>query len=188
MNANTKSLRWGQSFNFGSGNIPFSYSSSLYNTFYNLYWSEHISQLYNTSSRILVAYFMLDEIDIAQFQFNDSIFIKDAYWRVLTIENFQVGSGASVKVKLIKIIDAVNQLNEDVGCNYYPSGNYFGNTTVIEWIDASDNTTTTYFVSPACCDGLGYTITPMLNGTVYCSEPITNGDIQDNAGTGLIEG
>jgi len=188
MNANTKALRWGQAFNFGSGNIPFSYSSSLYNTFYNLYWSEHISQLYNTSSRILVAYFMLDEIDIAQFQFNDSIFIKDAYWRVLTIENFQVGNGASVKVKLIKIIDAVNQLNEDVGCNFYPSGNYYGNTQVIEWIDSSDNTTTTYFVSTACCDALGYTSTPMFNGTVLCTEPITSGGLQDNTGTGFIEG
>jgi len=187
MNANTKALRWGQSFNFGSGNIPFGYSSSLSNTFFNLYWANYISQLYNTSSRIMIAYFMLDEIDISQFEFNDSIFVKDAFWRVISIQNYQAGIGASVKVKLVKIIDAVSQLNDDVGCNYYPSGGYYGNTDTVIWIDANDNITETFLVPAECCIAFGYSYTE-FGGNAICNNPIIDGTNSDGNTSGFVEG
>ena len=136
ISSSTKALRWDNSFIFGGANVPFNYNEEIRNTFFEMYWSNYISQLYHPDTRLLVAYFMLNEVDIAQFKFNDSIFIKDSYWRVVSIENYQAGAGASVKVTLIKIVDKLTQLNDYAGCNYYPTGNTLSPLfPVVYWTD-----------------------------------------------------
>jgi hypothetical protein len=174
MSSSTKALRWDNSFIFGGANVPFNYNEEIRNTFFELYWSNYISQLYHPDTRVLVAYFMLNEVDIAQFKFNDSIFIKDSYWRVVSIENYQAGAGASVKVTLIKIVDKLTQLNDYAGCDYYPTGNTVSPLfPIVYWIDASDNTTTTFFVDQECCTGMGFNaFGPYQSGLYICMDAL----------------
>ncbi len=77
------------------------------NSLYSYYWKNYLNTIYNEEGRIMEAYFDLNGIDIFNFKFNDEIFIKDSYWRVLNIHNYQVGEKATTKVTLIKIIDSL---------------------------------------------------------------------------------
>jgi len=153
---NTKALRFDNAFIYGGSSIAFNYSGTLNNTLYEMYYANYLSQLYHPDTRLMTAYFNLNEVDIAQFKFNDEIFIKDAYYRILDIENYQAGTGSSVKVKLIKIVEKLTSLNDYTGCDYYPVGYGSPFFPVVTWGNATDNTTT-IFVSQECCAGLGYT-------------------------------
>jgi hypothetical protein len=72
---------------------------------FNEYWRDYLNGLYSPETRILEAYFALDLADIMTFKYNDRIWIKDSYWRILEITDFKIGLYESVKVKLIKIVD-----------------------------------------------------------------------------------
>ena len=85
------------------------------NTLYGLYWSGVLNNIYSKEARIMECYLNLNEVDIFQFKFNDEIFIKDTYWRILTIENHQVATKASTKVTFMKVIDSFINCPD---CNY----------------------------------------------------------------------
>lgn len=72
---------------------------------YDFYWKDYISLLYNKDSRRLIAYFILDYFDLYNFNFNDVIFVKDAYYYVEKIENIQLDKKESVRVSLIKLLN-----------------------------------------------------------------------------------
>ena len=77
------------------------------NTLYGLYWENYLRNIYSPDARVMECYLNLNEVDIFKFKFNDELFIKDTYWRVLKIENYQVGGKASTKVTLLKVIDSL---------------------------------------------------------------------------------
>ena len=83
------------------------------NSLYYLYWKSYLDSIYGSESRIMECYLNLNGIDIFNFKFNDEIFIKDSYWRVLNIDNYQVGDNVSTKVTLLKITDTL-EYAEDV--------------------------------------------------------------------------
>ena len=85
------------------------------NTLYGGYWKQYLDNIYSTEARIMECYLNLDEVDIFNFSFADEIFIKDTYWRILEISNYQVGAKASTKVTLIKSLDTKENCN---GCDY----------------------------------------------------------------------
>ena len=85
------------------------------NTLYGLYWESYLNNIYSVNARIMECYLNLNEVDIFNFGFNDEIFIKDTYWRILNISNYQVGQKASTKVTLIKVVDSLHNCND---CNY----------------------------------------------------------------------
>jgi hypothetical protein len=85
------------------------------NTLYGLYWENYLRNIYSPDARIMECYLNLNEVDIFNFKFNDELFIKDTYWRVLKIENYQVGSKSSTKVILIKVLDALLNCSD---CNH----------------------------------------------------------------------
>tara|TARA_R110002096_G_scaffold255135_1_gene448428 strand:+ start:3593 stop:7039 length:3447 start_codon:yes stop_codon:yes gene_type:complete len=75
------------------------------NTLYGLYWQSYLNTIYDPNARIMECYLYLDDVDIHNFKFNDEVFIKNAYWRVLSITNYQVGIKTSTKVSLLKVVD-----------------------------------------------------------------------------------
>jgi hypothetical protein len=109
-------------------------------------------------------YFNLDEADIFNFSFADEIFVKDTYWRILTIQNYQVNGKASTKVVLIKVLDTLSPCND---CNYVISSvqgeeisNDSGGGILYTWcpednpncVDLSANGWDYYtFADPECC-------------------------------------
>jgi hypothetical protein len=114
-----KSLYWNASPPIVGNLEVFNYTSDVGNWFdnslYGLYWQQYLSDIYSTEARIMECYLNLSEVDIFDFSFADEIFIKDSYWRILKISNYQVGTKASTKVMLIKSLDTKANCN---GCDY----------------------------------------------------------------------
>jgi len=146
------------------------------NTLYGLYWKQYLENIYSTEARIMECYLNLNEVDIFNFSFADEIFIKDSYWRILNISNYQVGTKASTKVTLIKSLDTKANCN---GCDYVVGSvggvnlyadNYF------MWCPENDpactpDTTAPNFLgvytSPECCFCNGGTV--MWNWTAQAA-------------------
>lgn len=79
--------------------------SNPINTLFNLYWRDYLNGLYSPQARVLEAYFALDLADIQSFTFADLIWVKNAWWRILKIEDYKIGVSDTVKVTLIKYIE-----------------------------------------------------------------------------------
>jgi hypothetical protein len=91
------------------------------NSLYYVYWRNYLNSIYNAEARIMEAHFQLSSVDIFNFKFNDEVFIKDSYWRIINIHNYQVGENTSTKVVLLKVIDS---LVYEEGVNYVAVGSF----------------------------------------------------------------
>jgi len=80
------------------------------------FWSEYLHNIFDKDARILTAHFKLTSSDIAEFKYNDKIFIKDAYYRVNKISNYAIGKDLPTQVELVKILNFKNTL-AIAGCN-----------------------------------------------------------------------
>ena len=76
-------------------------------TIYNEYWSRYINSLYNKYSRRVTAYFILNNIDLNEFSFDDTIFVNGTYYRPEKIIDVQIGAYTEVLVQLITANDYV---------------------------------------------------------------------------------
>lgn len=151
----------GEDLNFGPEQPLHPIESNPFNNLYNTYWRAYVDQLYSASARIMEANFYLSGVDLAAFRFNDQIFVKDSYWRVLSID-YSPNSNSTSKVQLIKVLDAIRP------CAIIPdSSNLDGS---INFVDASGDS------SPAtqeCCEAFGFVFT---DGRCYNS--FTTGGVQ----------
>ena len=95
------------------------------NALYGKYWKPYLDNIYDEDARIMECYLNLNEVDISNFSFADEIFIQDTYWRILKVQNYQVGSEVSTKVTLIKSLNTRSNCND---CNYVPGK--IGNTNL----------------------------------------------------------
>ena len=92
-------------------NYDINFGSWFNNTLYGKYWKPYLDNIYSDQARIMECNLNLTEVDIFTFSFADEYFIKETYWRILKISNYQVGGKASTKVTLIKSLDT------RLGCN-----------------------------------------------------------------------
>ena len=130
--------------NFG-GEIPtYPINSNPYDNLYNTYWREYVNQLYSTEARMMEAHFNLSTADIAGFKFSDQIWIKDSYWRILSID-YSPTQRSTSKVTLIKILTDVRACAE---LPYQSNAN--GTVTFIDEAGA------TGAPSQECCERFGY--------------------------------
>lgn len=72
------------------------------NNLYTSYWKNMIEEISDRDSRIITASFYLTPFDIADFRFNDNIFINGQYYKVNKIMNYDPTKEALVKIELIK--------------------------------------------------------------------------------------
>ena len=116
------------------------------NTLYFKYWSPFVNQLYSSDARKLTAFFRLTRADIATFEFSDKIYLKDTYWRILSISYDATGEDL-VKVELLKVLSDIRD------CQFIPTG-----------IDKADGKiqfsnpagATVEQVTRVCCEKYGY--------------------------------
>ena len=146
--------------NFGAPKFLFynDFDTITQNNMYNTYWSNYISQI--EDGRLLTANFALDETDIRFIKdnFNAKIFIKDSYYYVNKIFDYNPLINGTTKVELIKINDGIKWTdggNAISGGIWATSGcpvdiiaqkigaNYF-------WVSQSGQT-----VTQACCNAIG---------------------------------
>ena len=154
----TKSLYFNQNPPVCGQLSGFNYNQStlLANSLYFLYWSQYLNSIYGDSARIMECYINLNEVDIFDFSFANEIFIKDTYWRVLNIDNYQVGAKASTKVTLITVPQSYD--NTCVDCDFVPASTGYNSAgTFLFFVPASTPTATptmpdSLFVSQECCE------------------------------------
>ena len=108
-NVNTRSLYWNRMAPDLAGTPMFDYEPyaqfQMFNSLYYTYWQKFANLIYSPDSRILECHLNLTAVDIFQFKFKDEIFIKDKYYQILEIKNYQVGGQASTKVTLLTLND-----------------------------------------------------------------------------------
>jgi len=115
------------------------------NTLYYQYWRPWVNELYSSDARKLTAFFRLTRAELATFEFSDKIYIKDTYWRILSI-SYDATSEGLAKVELIKVLGNIRD------CAWLPySVDKFGQLT---FENASGTTSTT--VPTSCCERYGY--------------------------------
>ena len=120
--------------------------SQPWQTLYARYWNSYIADIYAPDARILEGFFALEFADIYQFKYNDKIFIKDSYWRILEISDYVVGMQDSVKVKLIKTVSATPD------CLLHPA-NVINTNGTVPFLDSNDDPAT---ATESCCNFYGY--------------------------------
>ena len=151
------------------------------NTLYGLYWKKYLDSIYDPEARIMECHMNLDQIDIYNFKFNDEIFIKNAYWRILEIKNYQVGAKSSTKIVFIKVVDT---LLPCINCSYVvgedSDGNNLYNDYVYYWCpegtpgctpDVSGLPMTGILTTEDCCTcngGMSLTNTTFATGLYPC--------------------
>ena len=180
-----KSLYWDANAPIIGSSDMFNYEATLgtwfENTLYGKYWKPYFDSILNEDARIMECYLYLDDVDIHNFKFNDEIFIKNSYWRILTISNYQVGVKVSTKVSLIKIVDS---LIPCVGCDYVvgtdATGSNLWNNYFYYWCPDTDPNCTpdvsglplTGILAPqSCCEcqgGKSLTFITLATGLFPC--------------------
>ena len=123
------------------------------NTLYYKYWSPFVNQLYSSDARKLTAFFRLTRAEISTFEFSDKIYLKDTYWRILSI-SYDATSEDLVKVELLKMLSDVRD------CTWLPD-EINKATGEIRFENAAG--VTTYNLLPGnsiCCTKYGYVYNP----------------------------
>jgi hypothetical protein len=120
-------------------------TSNPYNNLFNLYWREYLNGIYSPEARLMTASFALELTDVLTFSFANQYWIKDAYWRILEINDYKVGNVDSTQVKLLKVINPVNDCNL-IPVSSLPNG-------VVQWEDSSGDPASG---TSLCCSRYGW--------------------------------
>lgn len=116
-----------------------------YNNLYTQYWMTYLNELYSPNARIMEASFALPFKEIIGLDFSKKIWIKDSYWRLLSVNDYKLGALESTSCKLIKIIDAKPD------CTGRPSTQQDDGEVI--FVDIDDNVIPS---TEACCTRYGY--------------------------------
>jgi hypothetical protein len=116
------------------------------NTLYYTYWRPFVNELYSSDARKLTAFFRLTRSELATFEFSDKVYIKDTYWRILSI-SYDATSEDLVKVELLKVLGDIRD------CQFIPSGIDKADGK-IQFTNLSGQTVVQ--VTRVCCERYGY--------------------------------
>ena len=132
--------------NFGQETPLHPVDAIPYKTLYQRYYNDYIANIYAPDARIMTAFFALDFADIYDFKYNDKIFIKDSYWRILEIKDYVVGMQESVQVKLMKVVNIIPD------CLLHPVSIITNGQ--VQFFDANNDPAS---ATEICCTNYGYT-------------------------------
>jgi hypothetical protein len=90
--------------NFGQPQFYFYQTRTTENNLYNLNWKRTYQQL--NSSRLLTAYFDLNEVDIATLSLADKIWCMNKYWLINAIVDYDANANKPTEVELISYEEA----------------------------------------------------------------------------------
>ena len=113
------------------------------NTLYFRFWATYVLELYSTEARVLSCNMNLTEADLQGWSFNDKIYIKDTYYRILSI-SYDANAPGTAQVELIRKLDDIEV------CADTPTG-MLANSTIVTF-----NNSATDYGSEACCVLYGY--------------------------------
>jgi hypothetical protein len=96
-----------ESIEFGVPNEVFYNLGTNYttNNLYNRFYSRFMNEITDRDSKIVTAYFKLDPQDIANFDFRNRVYVKESYYYVNKIMDYNPIANDLTKVELLKIKD-----------------------------------------------------------------------------------
>ncbi len=127
------------------------------NNLYVSYWQDYVNELYSNEARVAEYTIHLTPAQIADFEWNDNIFIKDDYWRVLSID-YSPNTPETSKVTLIKRITSFR------ACEFAPFSIDTGGEVTFKDADG-----VTSVGSETCCVYYGYN---WSNNACFAPAPI----------------
>lgn len=133
--------------NFGQEIPPHPIEAMPLKTLFDKYWRQYIAELYDSEQKIMEAYFKLSVTDVFGLKFNDKIWVKDSFWRVIELTDYIVADEQVTKCKLIRLLD-IGAL-----CEYTPS-TISTTTGAVRFLDYDGNLSNG---SEECCEFYGYT-------------------------------
>ena len=133
--------------NFGQEIPPHPIEAMPLKTLFDRYWRQYIAELYDSEQKIMEAYFKLSVTDVFGLKFNDKIWVKDSFWRVIELTDYIVADEQVTKCKLIRLLD-IGAL-----CEYTPS-DISTSTGAVRFLDYDGNLSNG---SEECCEFYGYT-------------------------------
>ena len=116
------------------------------NTLYYTYWRPFVNELYSSDARKLTAFFRLTRSELATFEFSDKVYIKDTYWRILSV-SYDATSEDLVKVELLKVLGDIRD------CQFIPFDIDKADGK-IQFTNLSGQTVVQ--VTRVCCERYGY--------------------------------
>ena len=120
------------------GNSVSGYPPRLGRSMYDSYWSGYINSLYNKNARRVTGTFILNNVDLQDFSFDDIIYVNGIYYRPEKISNVQIGEPSPTKVQLIKLVDNFITVNPVVEQTMYHVQIYNDCTLVADAYPTSD--------------------------------------------------
>ena len=133
--------------NFGQEIPPHPIEVMPLHTLFDRYWRQYIAELYDSEQKIMEAYFKLSVTDVFGLKFNDNIWVKDSFWRVIELTDYIVADEQVTKCKLIRLLD-IGAL-----CQYTPS-TINASTGAVDFLDYNGDISNG---SQECCEFYGYT-------------------------------
>jgi hypothetical protein len=133
--------------NFGQEIPPHPIEAMPLHTLFDRYWRQYIAELYDSEQKIMEAYFKLSVTDVFGLKFNDKIWVKDSFWRVIELTDYIVADEQVTKCKLIRLLD-IGAL-----CQYTPS-TINATTGAVDFLDYDGDISNG---SQECCEFYGYT-------------------------------
>jgi hypothetical protein len=116
------------------------------NTLYYTYWRPFVNELYSSDARKLTCVLQAHTIRISDLRILDKIYIKDTYWRILSI-SYDATSEDLVKVELLKVLGDIRD------CQFIPFGIDKADGK-IQFTNLSGQTVVQ--VTRVCCERYGY--------------------------------
>lgn len=133
--------------NFGQEIPPHPIEAMPLHTLFDRYWRQYIAELYDDEQKIMEAYFQLGVTDVFGLKFNDKIWVKDSWWRVIELTDYIVADEQVTKCKLMRLLD-IGAL-----CQYTPS-TINATTGAVDFLDYDGDVSNG---SQECCEFYGYT-------------------------------
>jgi hypothetical protein len=133
--------------NFGQEIPPHPIEVMPLHTLFDRYWRQYIAELYDSEQKIMEAYFKLSVTDVFGLKFNDKIWVKDSWWRIIELTDYIVADEQVTKCKLIRLLD-IGAL-----CQYTPL-DINASTGAVRFEDYDGEKSNG---SQECCEFYGYT-------------------------------
>jgi len=80
-----------------------SYISQTSQDLYTKYWADYVEWLYDPFNRKVNLTLRLDPGDVLALRFNDRVWIKDSWYLIQNIQDYEVGENVLVKAELVKV-------------------------------------------------------------------------------------
>ena len=129
--------------NYGMEQAMYPISAQPAHTLYFRFWATYVLELYSVEARTMSCQMRLTEQDLQTWRFNDKIYIKDTYYRILSI-SYDANAPGTAQVELIRKLDDI-ELCADTPTGLYPNSNI-----------VTFNNSGTDYGSEACCVLYGY--------------------------------